>query len=55
MFQKMLQIIFESIPGQKIVLEVLKRGIFLILHFGEQPHEGGGATAPGLPGYTTVV
>ena len=35
---------FESIPVQKTVLEVLKRGIFLILHCVRQAN--GRATAP---------
>ena len=41
---------FESIPVQKTVSEVLKRGIFLILHFVRQAN--GRATAP--PAYTLL-
>ena len=43
---------------QKKVLEVLKRGIFLILHFGRQVNDGGGGGGYSHPrpppGYATV-
>ena len=43
-FKKWLESFFESIPVQKTVSEMLKRGIFLLLHFVRQAN--GRATAP---------
>ena len=43
-FKIWLESFFESIPVQKTVSEMLKRGIFLLLHFVRQANER--ATAP---------
>ena len=46
-FKICLKSFFESMPGQKTVSEVLKRGIFLILRFVRHANEG--AIAPPRP------
>ena len=43
-FKIWLESFFESIPVQKTVSEMLKRGIFLLLHFVRKANER--ATAP---------